>query len=54
MPRASLEVARVVIDEAERLQVSEQDSHNVLELVERAAVPNEKLLAAARAFPDPK
>jgi len=52
--RASLEVAREVIGEAERLQLSERDNRHDLELLEHPAVPNEKLLAAARAFPDPK
>jgi len=52
--RASLAAAREVIDEAERLQLSERDSLVVLDLLEHPPNPNAKLIAAAHALPDSK
>lgn len=50
----SLNAARAVIREAERLVLSERDSLRVLELLENPPKPNAKLLAAARAMPKRK
>ena len=44
----SLKAAREVIEEAERLELSERDSLRVLELLENPPKPNAKLLAAAK------
>ena len=49
--RSGVQAAREVIEQAERLQLSERDSLRVLELLENPPPPNEKLLAAARALP---
>lgn len=49
--RNALRAARAVIDEAERLQLSERDSARVLELLENPPPPNARLLRAARALP---
>lgn len=46
-----LQVARDTIAEAERLELSERDSHRIFELLEHPPKPNERLLAAARALP---
>lgn len=51
--RTGVQAAREVIEQAERLQLSERDSQRVLELLENPPPPNEKLLAAARALPGP-
>lgn len=50
--RTSVDAARHVIEEAERLQLSERDSALVLELLDNPPKPNAKLLAAARALPE--
>jgi uncharacterized protein (DUF1778 family) len=47
----ALRAARVVIEEAEHIQLSGRDSLRVLDLLENPPAPNEKLLAAARALP---
>ena len=44
----SLKAAREVIEEAERLELSERDSLRVLELLENPPKPNAKLLQAAK------
>lgn len=49
--RTGVQAARAVIEQAERVQLSERDSLRVLELLENPPVPNELLLAAARALP---
>ncbi|MBV8895928.1 MAG: DUF1778 domain-containing protein [Acidobacteriaceae bacterium] len=46
----SLKAARQVIEEAERLELSERDSMRVLELLENPPKPNAKLLAAAKSL----
>ena len=51
--RSGMQAAREVIEQAERLQLSERDSLRVLELLENPPPPHEKLLAAARALPGP-
>jgi uncharacterized protein (DUF1778 family) len=47
----ALLAARAVIEEAERVKLSERDSLRVLELLENPPAPNRKLLAAAKALP---
>lgn len=49
--RTGVRAARAVIEQAERVQLSERDSLRVLELLENPPAPNESLLAAARALP---
>lgn len=49
----ALPAARAVIEEAERVQLSERDSLRVLELLENPPAPNAKLRAAAKALPRP-
>jgi uncharacterized protein (DUF1778 family) len=51
--RTAVEAARVEIDQAERIHLSERDSLRVLELLENPPAPNTRLLAAARALPGP-
>jgi len=46
----SLKAARAVIEEAERLELSERDSLRVMELLENPPKPNAKLLAAAKSL----
>jgi uncharacterized protein (DUF1778 family) len=46
----SLKAARKVIEEAERLELSERDSVRVLELLENPPKPNPRLLAAAKSL----
>ena len=50
----SLKAAREIIEEAERLELSERDSLRVLELLENPPKPNAKLLAAAKSLPKRK
>ncbi len=50
----SLKAARAVIEEAERLELSERDSLRVMELLENPPKPNPKLLAAAKSLPKRK
>ena len=47
----ALLAAKAVIDEADRVRLSERDSLRVLDLLENPPAPNAKLLAAARALP---
>lgn len=47
----ALEAAKAVIDEAERVSLSDRDSLRVLNVLENPPAPNQKLLAAAQALP---
>jgi uncharacterized protein (DUF1778 family) len=47
----ALRAAKAVIEEADRVQLSERDSLRVLDLLENPPPPNSKLHAAARALP---
>lgn len=49
--RTSVEAAKTVIDQAERVALSERDSLRVLELLEHPPEPNAKLMKAACALP---
>lgn len=49
--RHALEAARKVIEEAERLSLSERDSLRVLEALENPPKPNARLFAAAQKLP---
>jgi uncharacterized protein (DUF1778 family) len=49
---AVLPAARAAIRRAERIELSERDSLQVLDLLENPPRPNERLLAAARTLPD--
>lgn len=49
--RHALDAARKVIEQSERLRLSERDSLRVLEALESPPSPNRKLLAAARRMP---
>ncbi|MCL2296965.1 MAG: DUF1778 domain-containing protein [Proteobacteria bacterium] len=49
--RNVVSVARKIIDESERLELSERDSLRVLELLDNPPAPNDKLIAAAFALP---
>ena len=49
--RNVLRAADAVIEQAERVELSERDSLRVLELLEQPPVPNARLMAAARALP---
>jgi uncharacterized protein (DUF1778 family) len=46
-----MSVARKIIDENERLELTERDSLHVLDLLDNPPVPNDKLMAAAFALP---
>lgn len=46
-----MSAARKVIDEHERLELTERDSLHVLDLLDNPLVPNDKLMAAAFALP---
>jgi uncharacterized protein (DUF1778 family) len=48
--RHALRAAKAVIEEADRLRLSERDSLRVLKLLENPPAPNAKLRAAARAL----
>jgi uncharacterized protein (DUF1778 family) len=50
----ALREAKAVIEEAERIQLSERDSLMVLNLLENPPAPNAKLRAAIAALPKPK
>lgn len=43
--------ARKVIDQSERLELSERDSLHILDLLDEPPLPNKKLLKAAFALP---
>ncbi|TCT23940.1 DUF1778 domain-containing protein [Thiobaca trueperi] len=49
--RPAIETGCAVIDQAERIQLSERDSLSALELLENPPAPNAKLMAAAHALP---
>ena len=49
--RTSVDAARHVIDQSERIHLSERDSLLVLDLLDNPPEPTEKLRAAARALP---
>ena len=49
--RTALREARLVIDEHERVKLSQRDSRRVLDLLENPPTPNAKLRKAARALP---
>ncbi|OCQ52032.1 hypothetical protein Ppb6_02826 [Photorhabdus australis subsp. thailandensis] len=49
--RNVMPVARKIIDENERLELTERDSLHVLDLLDNPPVPNDKLIAAAFALP---
>jgi uncharacterized protein (DUF1778 family) len=50
--RNVLRAADAVIEQAERVVLSERDSLRVLDLLEHPPVPNARLMAAARALPE--
>jgi uncharacterized protein (DUF1778 family) len=52
--RHALDAARKIIEQAERVTLSERDSLRVLKLLENPPVPNARLLRAARRMPKPK
>ncbi len=49
--RNAVQAAKAVIDQAERVSLSERDSLRVLDALENPPHPNAKLLAAAKALP---
>ncbi len=49
--RNVMSVARKIIDENERLALTERDSLHVLDLLDNPPAPNDKLMAAAFAMP---
>ena len=49
--RHAVRAAKAVIEEADRVQLSERDSLRVLNLLENPPAPNAKLRASARALP---
>lgn len=49
--RHGVSAAQKVIDEHERMALTERDSLHVLELLDNPPVPNDKLMAAAFALP---
>ncbi len=51
--RTALQVAKTVIEQAERVPLSERDSLRVLAALEQPPAPNARLLAAAEALPNP-
>jgi len=50
--RHALEAAKTVIEESDRVQLSERDSLRVLALLENPPAPNARLLAAADGMPE--
>ena len=50
----ALREAKTVIEEAERIRLSERDSLLVLDLLENPPAPNAKLRAAIAAMPKPR
>ena len=49
--RHAVRAAKAVIENADRVQLSERDSLRVLDLLENPPAPNARLLAAAQALP---
>jgi uncharacterized protein (DUF1778 family) len=47
-----LAAAKTLIDQSERLKLTDRDSLHVLELLENPPVPNAKLMQAACALPE--
>lgn len=47
----AMRAARAVIEESDRMHVSERDSQRVLDLLENPPAPNARLMAAALALP---
>ena len=52
--QSALREAKTVIEDAERIVLSERDSLMVLRLLENPPAPNAKLKAAIKAMPKPK
>ena len=50
--RAALREAQSVIEEHERVKLTQRDSRRVMELLEHPPAPNAKLRKAARAVPE--
>jgi uncharacterized protein (DUF1778 family) len=50
--RTALQAAKTVIEQAERVPLSERDSLRVLAALEQPPAPNARLLAAAEALPN--
>jgi uncharacterized protein (DUF1778 family) len=50
--RHAVDAARTLIDQAERIKLSERDSRRVLELLENPPAPNSKLMKASYALPE--
>jgi len=50
--RTALREAQLVIEQHERVKLTERDSRLVLELLENPPAPNAKLRKAARALPE--
>jgi len=51
--RTALQAAKTVIEQAERVPLSERDRLRVLAVLEQPPAPNARLLAAAEALPNP-
>jgi uncharacterized protein (DUF1778 family) len=51
--QSALQVAKTVIEQAERVPLSERDSLRVLAALEQPPAPNDRLLRAAEALPKP-
>lgn len=49
--RHALDAARKIIEQAERVTLSERDSLRVLKVLEKPPAPNDRLLLAARRLP---
>lgn len=49
--RNAVEAARELLDQAERIKLSERDSLRVLDLLENPPEPNSKLITAAQGLP---
>lgn len=52
--RHALDAARKIIEQAERVTLSERDSLRVLRMLESPPAPNARLLRAARRMPRPE
>ncbi len=50
--RTAVEAAQTVVDQAERVTLSERDSLRVLELLENPPAPNDRLMKAAFDLPE--
>ncbi len=50
--RTSVEAAREVIEQSERIALSERDTLHVLDLLENPPPPNTKLMEAAKGLPE--